>query len=235
MGNYIKAIPNYFDMTLDIPPALEEIIKYDRGNTVVHSKGPAVIFALDSVLGSEVFGRIYKKALSVFGGRCLGWRDFQELCESETGQNLEWFFNAWVRTNEHLCYTIESQDSQPEGQEFKTEIRVKRLGTMKMPVPVKAIFEDGTEQILQTDRTQDVNVLIFRSKAKLKEAIINPEKKLAMLEKPLLRSQRKLPSFSLMAGILRTVSKFLKQSRMKSFFRRISGIYWGGSFMRTTI
>ncbi|HRD02059.1 MAG TPA: hypothetical protein PLP57_05365 [Candidatus Saccharicenans sp.] len=185
MGNYIKAIPNYFDMTLDIPPALEEIIKYDRGNTVVHSKGPAVIFALDSVLGSEVFGRIYKKALSVFGGRCLGWRDFQELCESETGQNLEWFFNAWVRTNEHLCYTIESQDSQPEGQEFKTEIRVKRLGTMKMPVPVKAIFEDGTEQILQTDRTQDVNVLIFRSKAKLKEAIINPEKKLAMLEKPL--------------------------------------------------
>lgn len=185
MGNYINGIPSYYDMTLDIPPALEERIKYDRNNTVVHSKGPAMINALDSALGREVFDRIYKKALRVFGGRRLGWRDFQEFCESETGQNLHWFFDAWVRTNDYLCYAIKSRESRPEGEGFRTEIRVKRLGTMKMPVPVKAVFEDGPEQTLQTDRTRDVDLLIFRSKAKLKDAIINPEKKLAMVDKPL--------------------------------------------------
>lgn len=183
-GNYIRGISMHYDMTLDIPPALEKRMKYDRNNTVVHSKGPAVIFALDSVLGREMFDRIYKKTLRTFRGKRLGWRDFQKLCEEETGQNLKWFFDAWVRTNDYLCYAIDSQECRPEGDKYLTEIRVKRLGTMKMPVPVKAVFEDGTEQTLQTDRNRDVDGLLFRSKAKLRNVVLNPDKKLAMADKP---------------------------------------------------
>jgi hypothetical protein len=183
-GNYIRGISMHYDMTLDIPPALEKRMKYDRNNTVVHSKGPAVIFALDSVLGREMFDRIYKKTLRIFRGKRLGWRDLQKLCEAETGQNLKWFFDAWVRTNDYLCYAIDSQECRPEGDKYLTEIRVKRLGTMKMPVPVKAVFEDGTEQTLQTDRNRDVDGLLFRSKAKLRDVVLNPDKKLAMADKP---------------------------------------------------
>ncbi len=55
---------------------------------------------------------------------------------------------------------------------------------MKMPIPVKAIFEDGTEETRQTDRTLDIDTLVLRSKAKLKDAVLNPEKKLAMVDRP---------------------------------------------------
>lgn len=183
MKNYIQAIPMYYDMTLDIPPAQEEKILYDYNNTVVHSKGPAVINALAVALGQETFEGIYKKCLRIFGGKSLGWRDFQKFCEKESGQNLAWFFDQWVRSNAYACYQIESTESRPESDGFRTEIRIKRLGPMKMPVPVKALFEDGSEQSALTDRTRDIDALKFKSRAKLKEAILNPDKKIAMTDK----------------------------------------------------
>lgn len=184
MSNYINGVSMYYDTTVDIPPAQLSKIKYDHSNTVVHPKGFSIISALDSVLGRETFKRIYKKALREYGGKRLGWRELQRFFEKESGQNLSWFFEQWVRSNKYLCYRIESQKSQPEGDGFLSTVKVKKLGTMAMPVPVKAVFEDGTEQLKQTDRSQEVNVLTFKSQAKLKEAILNPDKKLAMVENP---------------------------------------------------
>jgi len=54
-----------------------------------------------------------------------------------------------------------------------------------MPIPVQAIFEDGTEEVRSSDRLADVDFLTFKSKAKLKKAVLDPEKKLARLDNPL--------------------------------------------------
>jgi tetratricopeptide (TPR) repeat protein len=53
-----------------------------------------------------------------------------------------------------------------------------------MPVPVKAVFEDGSRQIKLTNRLFRVNNLEFESRSKLKEAILDPDNKLALLETP---------------------------------------------------
>jgi hypothetical protein len=185
MGNYLNGLRVYYDLTVDIPPARVEKIKYDHNNTVIHSKGPSIIFALDSVLGRTDFEKIFKKCLREYGGRRLGWKDFQRFCEKESGQDLSWFFDQWVRSNAYLCYKGEAQKPAKEGDEYLTEVKVSRLGTMRMPIPVKAVFEDGTEAVQSTDRILDVNILTFKSKAKLREAVLDPEKKLAMLDKPL--------------------------------------------------
>jgi tetratricopeptide (TPR) repeat protein len=185
MGNYLNGLRVYYDMTVDIPPARIEKIQYDHNNTVIHSKCPSIIFALDSVLGRQEFEKIFKKCLREYGGRRLGWKDFQGFCEKESGRDLSWFFDQWVRSNVYLCYKIEAEDSVKEGDEYLSTIKVSKLGTMRMPIPVKAIFEQGTEAIQSTDRLLDINVLTFKSKTKLTEAVLDPEKKLAMLDKPL--------------------------------------------------
>lgn len=185
MGNYIRAVPMHYETTVDIPPDRLANIKYDYNNIIVHSKCFGIISALDVVLGREAFERIYKKCLRVYGGRRLSWREFQSFCEKETGQSLRWFFDQWVRSNKYLCYEIESEESRREGNEYLSVIRVKRLGSMKMPVPVKAFFEDGTEQVKLTNRNLEADVLTFRSGARLEKAVLDPEKKLAMLENPL--------------------------------------------------
>jgi len=185
MGNYISAIPMYYDMTLDAPPDREDTVKFDFNNTVVHSKGPAAIFALDSVLGRDVFLRFYKRCLRDFGGRRLGWRDLRAVAEAESGRNLGWFFEAWVRSNQYLCYGIEAKDCRPDGSGgFISEVRVKRLGTMSMPVPVQAVFEDASTEMARTDRLRAVTTLTFKSRSRLRDVVIDPEKKLARVDAP---------------------------------------------------
>jgi tetratricopeptide (TPR) repeat protein len=185
MGNYIDAIPMHYDMMLDAPPDREEAVRYDFNNTVIHSKGPAVIFALDSVLGRDTFLRIYKRCLADFGGRRLGWRGLEAVAEAESGQNLAWFFDAWVRSNQYLCYGLEAKDSREDGKGgFISDVRVRRLGTMSMPVPVEAVFEDGSTEIARTDRTRAVTSLVFASRSRLRDVVIDPEKKLARVETP---------------------------------------------------
>jgi tetratricopeptide (TPR) repeat protein len=185
MGNYLDGLRRYYDLTVDIPPARVEKIHYDHNNTVIHSKGPSIIFALDSVLGRPEFEKIFKKCLREYGGKRLDWKDFQGFCEKESGQDLAWFFDQWVRSNVYLCYKIEAKDSIKDGDGYLSTIKVSKLGTMRMPIPVKAVFEDGTAAVQSTDRFLDTNILTFRSKAKLKEAVLDPEKKLAMLDEPL--------------------------------------------------
>ena len=157
MGNYIRAIPMHYDLTLDILPAQEEKILYDYNNTVVHSKGPAVINALAVALGQETFERIYKKCLRIFGGKVSAGGISRNSAKRKADKIWPGSSIQWVRSNAYVCYQIESTDSRPEGDGFRTEIRIKRLGTMTMPVPVKAVFEDGSEQSALTDRTRDVD------------------------------------------------------------------------------
>jgi tetratricopeptide (TPR) repeat protein len=56
---------------------------------------------------------------------------------------------------------------------------------MKMPIPVKAIFGDGSEETKVTERGLDTDILTFESKSRLKDAVLDPERKLAMLDEPL--------------------------------------------------
>jgi tetratricopeptide (TPR) repeat protein len=185
MSNYLSGVAMYYDTTVDITPARLSKIRYDHNNTVIHDKGFSIVSALDVALGRETFERIYKKCLQVYGGKRLGWRELQRFFEKESGQNLNWFFDQWVRSNKYLCYKIEAQESKREGEDYISLVKVRQLGTMKMPVPVKAVFEDGSEQVQKTDRRFEIQEIIFKSQAELKEAVIDPEHKLAMLEEPL--------------------------------------------------
>jgi tetratricopeptide (TPR) repeat protein len=55
---------------------------------------------------------------------------------------------------------------------------------MAMPVPVKLIFEDGTEQTATTDRNRPQTRLTVSSSSKLRDVILDPEGRLAMVKQP---------------------------------------------------
>jgi tetratricopeptide (TPR) repeat protein len=185
MGNYVNAVPMYYDTTLDAPAGREDAVQYDFNNTVVHSKGPAVVFALEEVLGQEAFLRLYKRCLRDFGGRRFGWRDLRAAAEAESGRSLAWFFDAWVRSNQYLCYAVERDESRPDGEGgFTTKLRMKRLGPMAMPVAAEAFFEDGSTQTVRADRTLAVTEFELRSRAPLRDVVLDPGKRLALVGAP---------------------------------------------------
>ncbi|RKY89318.1 hypothetical protein DRQ09_01615, partial [candidate division KSB1 bacterium] len=185
MNRYLDGLKKKVDTTVDLPYEQLLSIKFDRNNIVVHGKGFSIISALECVLGKETFERIYKKCLKDYGRKRLGYNDFWNVCEQVSGQNLNWFFEQWVRSNKYLCYQIVSRDCIKDNDKYISYIKVERKGSMVMPVPVKVIFEDSTSQVKYTNTPLKVNTLKFESKSKLVKAILDPYNKLAMLKNPL--------------------------------------------------
>jgi len=194
MDRYLEGVKMRNDTTADAPLSLVKKQNFDRNNIIIHGKGFCILSALESVMGKEVFESAYMKAVKSYGGRRLNYRDFQKICEEENGENLDWFFEQWVRTPKYLYYGIESQDCEKQGTEFVSTVVVESgLDSILMPVPVKAVFEDGTSEIQKTSRLFSKNKLLFRSRARLKEAVLDPERKLAMLDAPLPVLPEELP------------------------------------------
>ena len=182
MGRYKEGVESGFDTTLAASPERIARLGYDWNNVAKHGKGYSVISALAAVLGRDTLERICDRCLEEFAGRRLGPHAFQEVCEQEARQDLSWFFDQWVRSNRFLSYRIAGQDCLQEAGRYLTRVQVQCVGTLEMPVPVVAYFEDGSEQRQVTDRLLSVQELTFESHAPLVEVRIDPDGDLAMAE-----------------------------------------------------
>jgi len=179
-----NAVLKGVDTTVDRTPEMVRNVKFDWNNTVVHDKGLAIISALQVAIGPDTFNRAYAKALAEYKGRPLHWMDFRRLCERESGQDLGWFFEQWVRSSRFLSYGITGQESGPQGGEFVARVQIEKTGSLSMPVPVEVVFEDGSRQRAMTNRLLDKQELVFRAKSALKEAIVDPDGELPNVYPP---------------------------------------------------
>jgi hypothetical protein len=181
---YIDGVKQGVDTTIERPPEQVADIDFDHNNIVRHGKGFAVISALESVLGRDTFRRIHDHCLAAYRGKCLGAREFQRVCEEQTGQDLSWFFDQWLRSNRYLGYRVGAVDKKQQGDRHITTVAVERFGTLEMPIPVEARFEDGSTQRASTERLLRVSALQFESDASLKEVVLDPDGVLPLLEEP---------------------------------------------------
>ncbi len=180
--NYVSGVQQGIDTTMDVTPEQEAAIHWDFNNIVEHGKSIAFLNALESVIGTEIFAKVYRRCLKEYAGRQLGWREFQRIAEVESGQDLGWFFDEWVRSSGNAAYRVAGQECTPAGNAFDCTVRVERLGKMRMPVSVAARFEDGSEQRAQTDRLADLDALKFPGQSPLKEVVIDPDHAVALAE-----------------------------------------------------
>jgi len=201
MNRYIEGVRAGFDTTMNITPEQRSKVQFDFNNVVEHGKSYSFISALDCVLGKKVFSRIYQRCLKEFGSRRLGVHEFRDVCEEESQQDLGWFFDQWVNSNRYLSYEISNKKCTKHGKRYITEVEVKCLGDLKMPVPVAAYYEDGSSEVKFTSRLLETNTLEFISDSPLKEVKIDPDGELALVvppppslvEKGLVRKMRGVP------------------------------------------
>lgn len=192
MSNYIDGVRKHLDTTVERPPEQIAEVDFDFNNVVTHDKGYSIISALDCLLGEETFDRISKRCLKEYAGKPMGAHEFQQLCERESRQSLGWFFDQWLRTDRFLSYEIRSQKCTGQSGSYVSEVEVACLGTLKMPVPVAAFFQDGSEQVQCTERLLETNIVKFKSASPLKEARIDPEMKLPLVIPPPEMTEKRL-------------------------------------------
>jgi tetratricopeptide (TPR) repeat protein len=136
-----------------------------------------------------MFDRVYRRTITEYAGRRLDWRAFRRIAEAETGESLGWFFEDWVRSNKSLECRVIARSSVPAGTGYASEVRVEYgMNAIRMPVPVQAIFGDGTIQTARTDRLVRTNILRFASRSPLRDVILDPDRRLGLIQEAIPRT-----------------------------------------------
>jgi len=184
MSRYVTGVRNHLDTTVAVTPDQLDDVEFDFNNVVIHGKGFSIISALAVVVGRDTFGRIQRRCLAEFAGRRLGMAELRSVAELESGQELGSFFSQWAQSNRFLAYDIASQQSLKEGAGYLSTVVVRRVGSLRMPVPVQATCADGSQQVKITDPLLDPNTLQFSTTTPLKEVQVDPSNDLAMVLPP---------------------------------------------------
>jgi aminopeptidase N len=124
---------------------------------ITYMKGSCVLHMLRYTLGDEVFFpalKSYATDLTEFKYKSATIEDFKNKMETESGQQLDWFFDQWVYKPDHPKYeNIYGIYPQQNGQwtvQFCAKQKVQGfLPYFQMPIELKIDFSDGTDTLVR--------------------------------------------------------------------------------------
>ncbi len=162
-----------------------------------YSKAELMLRTLKRFMGKDLFSRMIKSYSQRFWFKHPRPQDFYAVVSEYAGQDMSWFLDQFIYGAEKLDYaigTISSQKTrQPEGwfdgeyikrqikdNRYQSEVIVRRLGEVKLPVDVLVVFEDGEEIREAWDGRYRWKKFTFQKPSRIRKAVVDPEFKLVL-------------------------------------------------------
>jgi hypothetical protein len=106
-------------------------------------KGAVFLRQLGYIVGEQVIDKIFLEYYRLWRFKHPNPDDFIRVAEKTSGIQLQWYKSFMVNTVKTVDYRIDSL--WEEGA--KTNIRIRRIGAMPMPVDVEIAFRDGSKEL----------------------------------------------------------------------------------------
>lgn len=107
-----------------------------------YSKGTVLVHQLSYVIGQDAVERGMKAYFQKYKFRHPNEVDFRREMEKASGLELDWYFEYFVNSIHTVDYKIDEVKKGNGG----TQVTLKRLGTMPMPVEVLVTLKDGSKE-----------------------------------------------------------------------------------------
>ncbi|WP_234568682.1 M1 family metallopeptidase [Rhodohalobacter sp. 614A] len=134
-----------------VSPGLEEpmSIHSDHYNTNVaysrasYTKGALFLHQLGYIIGEDVLVQSLKDFYEIWRFKHPTGKDFIRIAEEESGMVLDWYYEYWINTTKTIDYSIELVEAAGDG----TNISLKRMGLMPMPIEVEVTRTDSSSTV----------------------------------------------------------------------------------------
>ncbi len=111
-----------------------------------YTKPALMLTELKYFLGDSVYYAALQHYYNKWKLKHVNEERFVEAVEEFTGQELDWFFDAWLHTTHHLDYGIKSfNKSQNKNGSWTIELGIDCIGKRFIPLLVETTFKDGTK------------------------------------------------------------------------------------------
>jgi aminopeptidase N len=145
--------------------------------SMVYRKAATMFFALKYMVGDEKFEEILHEYFRRYKFKHVNEDRFREVAEDVSGTELDWFFSEWLHTNKTCDYRLDhiGTSPSPRGDGYVSQIRIDRLGEMRMPLKLVITFEDGTTKTISIDGQLRSIERTLEFPVKPKSAALNPD------------------------------------------------------------
>ncbi len=108
-----------------------------------YSKGAVFLNQLGYIVGDKMLDKILLEYYRQWRFKHPNPNDFIRIAEKQSGIELQWYKEYWVNSTKTIDYAV-GDINIVNG---KTQITVKRIGKMPMPVEVLMTFKDGSKEL----------------------------------------------------------------------------------------
>jgi hypothetical protein len=165
-----------------------------------YAKAELMLRSLKRYMGQELFAEMIKDYSTRYWFSHPKPQDFYTVVNEYAGQDMSWFLDQFVYGSGKLDYAISALSSQrkriPKGwidgkytesgnrkgeePNYHTEVLVRRLGEVRVPVDVRVVFEGGSEIVEHWNGQYRWKRFDYESPFKVREAIVDPDFKLVI-------------------------------------------------------
>jgi hypothetical protein len=112
-------------------------------STAAYSKGAVFLNQLGYIVGDKVLDKILLEYYRQWRFKHPNANDFVRVAEKVSGIELQWYKEYWVYSTKTIDYAV-GDINVVNG---KTQITLKRIGKMPMPIDVLVTYKDGTKEL----------------------------------------------------------------------------------------
>ncbi len=109
----------------------------------VYSKGAVFVEQLGYIVGASNRDKILLEYYKQWRFKHPNVSDFIRIAEKVSDMKLDWYKEYWVNSTKTIDYSIDSL--WEEGG--KTNVRLKQIGLMPMPIDLEITFKDGSKEL----------------------------------------------------------------------------------------
>ena len=123
-----------------------------------YTKGAMFLMQLGYIIGEDILFKALKRYYNEWKFKHPDEYDFIRIMEKESGMELDWYIDYWIKTNHTIDYSLEIK----EENENEILVSVNRIGKMPMPIEIEVVYEDSSKKIfyiplsiMRGDKTHD--------------------------------------------------------------------------------
>jgi hypothetical protein len=164
-----------------------------------YSKAELMLRTLKRFMGKDLFARMIKDYSMRWWFKHPRPEDFYAIVSEYAGEDMGWFLDQFIYGSEKLDYAVsnitnrkqrrkkglfggEYRAGEPaeDGKNYQSEVLVRRLGGVTLPVEVLVVFEDGERIFEEWDGLYRWKKFTYSRPAPVLKAEVDPEFKLVL-------------------------------------------------------
>lgn len=175
--NQNAGFPIYVPAWLNYTPSIDSLYHYG----IIYCKGACVLHLLRYHLGDSIFFAAmnsYATDTVNFKYKNATTDEFKQRCSQVSGQNLDWFFNAWVKQPNHPLYQNSYTITDLSGGNWKVDFLIKQVQTNAGFFPAKFqirfVFTSGPDSTVTVFNNVNNQIFTFNFNRQPTHALFDP-------------------------------------------------------------